>query len=93
MHTFMDNFYQGGKYSARIVNQQAELRTEENFTNQKYLSILSLQTDYINFYSSSDCDRNSERANNVQKKCNFGGDANQSAENCFKRVSDITYRS
>ena len=28
MHTFMDNFHQGGKYSARIANHQAELRRE-----------------------------------------------------------------
>ena len=26
MHTFMDNFHQGGKYSAQIASHQAELR-------------------------------------------------------------------
>ena len=45
MHTFMDNFHQGGKYSAQIASHQAELRREENFTDQKYLNISSLQTD------------------------------------------------
>ena len=29
MHTFMDNFHQGGKYSAQIAIHQAELRREE----------------------------------------------------------------
>ena len=39
MHTFLDKFCQGGKYSAQISSHQAELRKEENFTDQKYLSI------------------------------------------------------
>ena len=30
MHTFLDNFHQGGKYSAQIANHQAELRREKN---------------------------------------------------------------
>ena len=29
MHTFMDNFHQGGKYSAQIASHQAELRREK----------------------------------------------------------------
>ena len=36
MHTFMDNFEQGGKYSAQIASHQAELRREENFTDQNH---------------------------------------------------------
>ena len=28
MHTFLDNFCQGGKYSAQIASHQAELRRE-----------------------------------------------------------------
>ena len=28
MHTFMDKFHQGGKYSAQIASHQAELRRE-----------------------------------------------------------------
>ena len=46
MHIFLDNFHQGGKYTAQISSQQAELRREGTFTDQKYLSITSLQTDY-----------------------------------------------
>ena len=30
MHTFLDNFHQGGKYSAQIVSHQAELRKNKN---------------------------------------------------------------
>ena len=29
MHTFLDNFHQGGKYSAQIASHQAEQRREE----------------------------------------------------------------
>ena len=68
---FLDNFQQGGKYSAQIASHQAELRGEGKFTDQKYLSISSLQTDYINIDSSSGCDKNSERANLIHKKCIF----------------------
>ena len=42
MNTFLDNFHQGGKYSAQIASHQAELRREENFTDQKSLNISSL---------------------------------------------------
>ena len=35
MHTFLDNFHQGGKYSDQIAIHQTELRREENFTGQK----------------------------------------------------------
>ena len=52
MHTFLDNFHQGGKYSAQIASHQAELRREEKFTDQKSLNISSLQTDYLNIDSS-----------------------------------------
>ena len=65
MHTVLDNVHKGGKDSAQIARHQAELRREGKFTDQKYLSVSSLQTDYLNLYSSSDCDRNSERANTV----------------------------
>ena len=51
MHTFLDNFHQSGKYSAQIASHQAELRREENFTDQKSLNISSLQTDYLNLDS------------------------------------------
>ena len=59
MHTFLDNFQQGGKYSAQIASYQAELRREEKFTDQKSLNISSLQTDYLSFDSSSGSSRNS----------------------------------
>ena len=60
MHTFMDNFHQGGKYFAQIASHQAELRREETFTDQKSLN--------INLDSSSGFGINSERANTVQTK-------------------------
>ena len=41
MHTFLDNFHQGVKYSAQIAIHQAELRREEKFTDQKSLNISS----------------------------------------------------
>ena len=53
MHTFLDNFHQGGKYSAQISSHQAELRREETFTDQKSLNISFLQIDYLNIDSSS----------------------------------------
>ena len=86
MHTFLDNFHQGGKYSAQISSHQAELRREEKFTDQKSLNISSLQTDYLNLDSSSGFGRNSERANNFQTKCTLCGGTNHSAENKFKII-------
>ena len=86
MHTFLDNFHQGGKYSAQIASHQAELRREEKFTDQKSLNISSLQTDYQDLDSSSDSSRNSKRAHSVQTKCTFCGNNNHAAEKCFKRI-------
>ena len=86
MHTFLDNFHQGGKNSAQIASHQAELRREETFTDQKSLNIPSLQTDYLSMDSSSGFVKNSERANNVQTKCTFCGGTDYSAEKCFKRI-------
>ena len=80
MHTFLDNFHQGGKYSAQIASHQAELRREEKFTDKKSLNISSLQTDYLNLYSSSGSNRNSEIARAVQTKCKFCGGKNHSVE-------------
>ena len=71
MHTFLDNFHQGGKYSAQIASHQVELRIKEKFTDQKSLSISSFLTDYLNFDSSSGWGRNIERYNLVQTKCTF----------------------
>ena len=86
MHTFLDNFHQGGRYSAQIPSHKAELRREENFTDKKSLNISSLQTDDLNLYSGSGFGRNSERANTVQTKCTFCGGTNHYAEKCFKRI-------
>ena len=65
MHTFLDNFHQGGKDSVQMAIHQVELRREEIFTDQKSLNISSLQTDYLNLDRSSGFGINSERA----KKC------------------------
>ena len=86
MHTFLDNFYQGGNYSAEIVSHQAELRREEKFTEQKSLNISSLQTNYLNIDSSSGFGINSKRAHAVQTKCTFCGGTNRSSEKCFKSI-------
>ena len=68
MHIYLDNFHQGGEYSAPIARNQAELRRKEKITDQKSLSISSLQTDYFNLNSSSGFGRNIDRANTVQTK-------------------------
>ena len=80
MHIFLDNFHQGGKYTAQISSHQVEIRREGKFTDQKYLSITSLQTDYLNLEKKSVPGRNSERENIVQTKCTFCGDDNHSAD-------------
>ena len=86
MHTFLDNFQQGEKYSAQMASHQAELRREEKFTDQKSLNISSLQTDYLNLDSSSGFDRDGERAHAVQTECNFFRGINHYAEQCLKRI-------
>ena len=68
MHTFLDNVHQGRIYSAKIASHQAELRREEEFTDQKLLNISSLQTDDLNIDSSSGFGGNGERENTVQTK-------------------------
>ena len=79
MHIFLDNFHQSGKYSAQLASHQAELRGEEKFTDQKYLNISSLLTDYLNLDSSvSGSSRHNERAHYVQTKCTFCGINNHS---------------
>ena len=86
MHTFLDNFRQGGKYSAQIASHQAELRRQEKITDHKSLNISSLQTDYLNLDRRSGSSRNIERAHAVQTKCTFCGGNNHSAEKCFKMI-------
>ena len=58
MRIFLDNFHHGGKYTTQIASHQEELRREENFTDQKSLSITYIQTDYLNLGSSSGSGRN-----------------------------------
>ena len=79
MHIFPHNFQQCGKCSAQVDSHQAELRRERKFTDQKCLSLSSLQTDYLNLDSSSGCGKNSVRVNIVRTKCTFYGGANHSA--------------
>ena len=86
MHIFLDNFCQGRKYTAQIASHQTNLRIEEHYTEQKYISITSLQSEYLNFVMGSSFDRNKERADLVQKKRNFCGVANHSTEKCFKLI-------
>ena len=86
MHTFLDNFHQGGKYSTLIASHQAEFRREENFMVQKSLNVLFLQTDYLNLDGSSGFGINSETTNTVQTKCTFCGGTNHSTEKCFKSI-------
>ena len=63
MHIFIDSFHQGGKYYAQIASHQLELRKERKFTDQKSLSISSLQTGYLNLENRSVCGIKIERAN------------------------------
>ena len=62
------------------------MRREEKFTDQESLNISSLQTDYLNFDSSSGSSRNSEKAHAVHTKCIFCGGNNHYAEKCFTRI-------
>ena len=71
MRIFLDNFHHGGKYTAQIASQQAELRREEKFTDQRYLSISYLQTDYLNLDRISGSGRNNDISNIVQKNALF----------------------
>ena len=85
MHTFLDNFHKGRKYSAQIASHQTELRREEKFTDQKSLNISYLPTDYLNpDSSSSGSSRNSEISHYVQKKCTFCECNNHSEGNASK---------
>ena len=84
MHIFLHNFHQNVKYIARIESHQAELRIQGDFTYQKSLYIISLQTDYLNLGSNSIFGRNNERENLVKTKCTFCGGANHYAEDFLK---------
>ena len=53
---------------------------------QKYLSIPSLQPNYLNLDISSGSGKNSERVNHAQKKWTFCGGANHSEDKYFKKI-------
>ena len=53
MHILLDRFHQCRKYTEHVSSHEEELRREENLIDQKCLSILSLQTYYLNFDNSS----------------------------------------
>ena len=61
MYIFLDNFHQDGKYTVQIVIHQAEWIREGKFTNQKYLSVSYLHTEYLNLEISSGSGRNNGR--------------------------------
>ena len=61
MRILLDNFQKGGKCTAQIASHQAELRRGRKNTDQKYLSITFLQTDYLNIDRSSGSSRNNKR--------------------------------
>ena len=84
MHTFLDIFHQGGKYSAQIDSHQAKSRRGVKSTDQKYLSTSSLQTNSLYLDIRLGFGRNGEKSNTVYTKCTFGGGFNQSAENGSK---------
>ena len=71
MHIFLYNFHQGRKCIAQIASHQAGLRREEKCTEQKYLSVTSLQTNYLNLDISSGSGTNNKRENLVQKNTLF----------------------
>ena len=85
LHIFLDNFHQGGKYSAQIDSHQAELRREVKFADGKSLSILSLHNEYLNIDRILGCGKDSERENLVQKKCTFFWSCQQFCRIFFER--------
>ena len=71
IHTFLENLQKVRKYFAQIEIHQAEFRREENFIDQKSLSISDLQIDYLILDNSVG---NTERANVYQWRwSHFGG--------------------
>ena len=58
IQTCVDNFQQGGNYSAHIEKHQAELKRKEDIIDQKSLSTSDLQINYLNLVNLV---RNNER--------------------------------
>ena len=59
---------------------------KEKITDQRYWSISSLQTDYLNLDIISGSGRNMKIENLVQTKCNFCGGSNYSAETYVRNI-------
>ena len=70
VHIFLDNLQKYGNYSAQIKIYQEELIREENFIDQKSLSIFDLYIDYFSFKNSV---RNHKRENFAQSRCSHRG--------------------
>ena len=71
MQIFLDKFHQGVKYTAQIAIQQAWLRIEGKFPDQKSLYIISLQNDYLNLDRSSGSGINNLEIKYCSCKINF----------------------
>ena len=84
MHININNFHQGEEYFSQIASHRSDLRREGKFNDEKYLSIESLQTDYLNIVRNSGCGKNNERADLVRTKCTFCGYANHYTDKCLK---------
>ena len=83
MHTFMNRFHQGGKYSSQISSHQAELRRREKLLIKNvYLFHPYRMTIYI--LTEFQVVVKIARKNIVQKKCAVLGGANHYAEKYFK---------
>ena len=52
MHTFLNNFQQGGIFSDRIASHKAEFQGEENFVDKKSPSLYALQIHDLNLNNS-----------------------------------------
>ena len=88
MHIFLDKFHQGEKYTAHIAIQQAEMRREGRFIDQKSLSITSLQTEFLNIDSSSVSGKKNKGANIVKTKSTFCGGSNHSEKKQKRKRND-----
>ena len=68
MNIFLDKFHREGKYNPQTESHQEYLISEGKVTDQNYLSVSSLQTNYLNLHRSSGSGRNNEIENLVQVK-------------------------
>ena len=80
INIWLDKILQGGRYTTQLSSHQAELRREAKLSDQKALSITSLQTEYLNLASSSGYEGNNKTENLVQTIFTFCGGANHSVD-------------